>query len=223
MTRDGEFLKALIENRVVKIKPYSLVTRRAKKPFKSVVNRFVVFFCLIIFNVPVSLAQEVDPARSLEELHQTPISRFEWGLERYRNALIEHFRIDPITLEPSVPPFFINVIFSAQKNEILVEIGRTFGSSEETRAQQFCEDYLIRARSMLAIDRLGKPVSKGVSTLAADYFMSNLASDVLDLELAKELDSIVVLRGLVVAPASGIYAVCGANLTDMPIRHLQSQ
>ena len=181
-------------------------------------------FCVVVYLIVTNfaIAGEFDRAGKLQELQQTPISRFEWGLERFRNALVEHFRIDPITLEPSIPPFFINVIFSAQENEILVEVGRTFGSSEETRARQFCEDYLVRVRSMLAVDRIGNPVTKGVSTLAADYFVSGLSADQDDKELAKAIDDIVVLRGLVVAPASGIYAVCGAKLIGTPIRHLES-
>ena len=173
-------------------------------------------FALLGLAAPVGA---LEPMEALSELRETPVSRFEWGLEKYRQALKEHFRIDPLSLKPSVPPFFINVVFSEEKAEILVEIGRTFGSTEETRAREFCEDYLIRARSMLAVDRLGKPVSKGVSTLAADYFQGEETGPA-DLEIAKALDELVVLRGLVVAPASGIYAVCGARLVDMPIRHL---
>ena len=164
----------------------------------------------------------LEPLAALSELRATPISRFEWGLEKYRQALIEHFRIDPISLQASVPPFFINVIFSEEKAEILVEIGRTFGASQETRARKLCEDYLVRARSMLAVDRLGKPVTKGVSTLAADYFLASHTDAGQNLEIAKALDALIVLRGLVVAPASGIYAVCGAKLIGMPIRHLES-
>ncbi|MEM7467140.1 MAG: hypothetical protein AAF387_09670 [Pseudomonadota bacterium] len=125
-------------------------------------------------------------------------------------------------MQPSKPLFFINVIFSEKEAEILVEIGRTFGSSEESRAKKFCEDYLVRARSMLAVDRLGKPVSKGVSTLAADYFFNSTNGETVDLDVAKALDDLVVLRGLVVAPANGIYAVCDASLTNMPIKHLDS-
>ena len=166
-------------------------------------------------------AGATEPLAALNELRETPVSRFEWGLEKYRQALKEHFRIDPLTLKPSIPPFFINVVFSEEKAEILVEIGRTFGSTEETRAREFCEDYLVRARSMLAVDRLGTPVSKGVSTLAADYFQGEQTDGTTDVKTAKALDELVVLRGLVVAPASGIYSVCGAKLTGMPIRHLE--
>ncbi|MGR8947132.1 MAG: hypothetical protein ACU84Q_03735 [Gammaproteobacteria bacterium] len=183
-----------------------------------------VFFLRILLLVclpPNTLALDDNKLDPLKELQRKSVSRFEWGLERYRNALVEHFRIDPISLQPSVPPFFINVLYSEQKSEILVEIGRTFGSTEETRAKELCEQYIVRARSMLAVDKLGRPVSKGVSTLAADYFFSTLTEEEVDLEAARALDEIVVLRGLVVAPASGIYAVCGASLTNMPIRHLQ--
>ena len=170
----------------------------------------------------MSTARAAESLDALSDLRKTPITRFEWGLEKYRQGLIEHFRIDPISLQPSVPPFFINVIFNEEKAEILVEIGRTFGSTQETRARELCEEYLIRARSMLAVDRLGKPVTKGVSTLAADYFQSPHSGKEQDLDVARALDKLVVLRGLVVAPASGIYAVCGAKLTGTPIRHLQS-
>ena len=187
----------------------------------SALDNFLRLICLSVLGF-ISVTCAAEPMDILRELRETPISRFEWGLEKFRQGLVEHFRIDPLSLEPSMPPFFVNVIFSEENAEILVEIGRTFGSSEETRARQFCEDYLIRVRSHLAIDRIGNPVSKGVSTLAADYFQSPHLSVEQNLEVAKALDSIVVLRGLVVAPASGIYAVCGAKLVDMPIRHLES-
>ena len=161
------------------------------------------------------------PADIVNELQHTPISRFEWGLQQFRLALIEHFRHDPSSLEPSQPPFFINVNFEPKKVEILVEIGRTFGTVEETRARQFCEDYLVHARSMLAVDKLGRPVVEGVSSLARDFFVSSEFDETKILRIGKALDSVVVLRGLVVAPASGIYSVCGAQLIDMPIRHLE--
>ena len=178
--------------------------------------------CLVFFTLISNKVGALEPLEALAGLREAPVSRFEWGLEKYRQGLVEHFRIDPITLQPSVPPFFINVIFNEEKAEILVEIGRTFGSTQETRARELCEEYLIRARSMLAVDRFGKPVTKGVSTLAADYFQPSNSGAGQDLDVAQALDELVVLRGLVVAPASGIYAVCGAKLTGTPIRHLQS-
>lgn len=161
------------------------------------------------------------PQDIIGELQATPISRFEWGLQQYRLALIEHFRHDPSSLALSQPPFFINVTFEQNKAEILVEIGRTFGSTEETRARQFCEDYLVHARSMLAIDKVGRPVVQGVSSLAKDFFTSVDASPEVIARIGKALDAKVVLRGLVVAPASGVYSVCGARLIGMPIKHLE--
>ena len=178
--------------------------------------------CVLTMLMVHSSLDATGPLEILAPLRDTPVSRFEWGLEKYRQGLIEHFRLDPISLHPAVPPFFINVIFSEEKAEILVEIGRTFGTVEETRAREFCEEYLVRARSMLAVDRLGKPVSKGVSSLTMDYFQLAPADAGQSANIAQALDELVVLRGLVVAPASGIYAVCGAKLTNMPIRHLQS-
>ena len=187
----------------------------------TTIFRAALFSALLL--PPNALAQSASssPLDTLKQLRETPISRFEWGIERFRAALIENFRVDPISLEPSVPPFFINVNVNEKKAEILVEIGRTFGSTKETSARKFCENYLIQARSMLAVDRLGKAVVKGVSSLAADFFHPSNDADGPPVEVAKALDQLVKLRGLVVAPASGIYAVCGAKLTGMPIRHLE--
>ena len=183
---------------------------------------FVIVFCnLLLPSLLLAEPHGGSPADIVEELQSTPISRFEWGLQQYRLALIEHFRHDPTSLEPSQPPFFINVNFEPQKTEILVEIGRTFGTVEETRARQFCEDYLVHARSMLAVDKLGRPVVEGVSSLAKDFFASTKINERKISSIGKALDSLVVLRGLVVAPASGIYSVCGARLTGMPVRHLE--
>lgn len=183
-----------------------------------------ILLLVIVLLFPLEIYAETSaklPLEIVEELRQTPVSRFEWGLERYRLALIEYFRIDPISLESSVPPFFINVNFDESKPEILVEIGRTFGSTQDTKARQYCEDYLIRARSMLAVDRIGHPVVRGVSSLAKDFFMPIHSSKDSAHSVAQALDSMVTLRGLVVAPASGIYSVCAAKLTGMPIKHLE--
>ena len=183
-----------------------------------------VFISVALFLVPYVVYAETSikpPHEFVEQLHNTPVSRFEWGLERYRQALMEHFRYDPISLESSVPPFFINVNFNVAKSEIVVEIGRTFGAVQETRARQHCEDYLIRARSMLAVDKIGQPVVRGVSSLAKDFFIPIDSSEDFARSAAEALDAMVILRGLVVAPASGIYSVCGAKLTGMPIKHLE--
>lgn len=169
----------------------------------------------------MTYATDVAQTDILQALRDAPVSRFEWGLERFRNALVESFRVDPVTLAPSVPPFFINVNFDRSANEILVEVGRTFGTTEETRAKQFCEDYLLQIRSLVAVDRLGRPVSNGTSTLAADFFMPVDTPQQTLRETGGALDKVVKLRGLVVAPASGIYAVCGVQLVGGTIKHLE--
>lgn len=196
--------------------PHGLGTKLLKNCTRAIFLGSLVLACSAIAQSSLD-----SPLETLKQLRETPISRFEWGLERYRVALIEHFRVDPLSLEPSVPPFFINVVFDEEKAEILVEIGRTFGSVQENRARQFCENYLIQARSMLAVDRLGNPVVKDTSSLAADFFQASSAGEDPPISIAKALDQLVMLRALVVAPASGIYSVCGAKLIGMPIKHLE--
>lgn len=181
----------------------------------------LLFYTLLLPGIVAAESSPTSPQDIIEELQATPISRFEWGLLQYRLALIEHFRHDPSSLALSQPPFFINVTFEQDKTEILVEIGRTFGTSEETRARQFCEDYLVHARSMLAIDKVGRPVVQGISSLAKDFFSPVDAAPEVIARIGRALDAAVVLRGLVVAPASGIYSVCGARLIDMPVKHLE--
>ena len=165
-------------------------------------------------------AVEPGPDSAIDRLAGEPVSRLEWGLDRLRRALLEIFAIDPLTLEPSMPPYFINAGYAAGEGHILIEIGRTLPSVAKDEARSLCTEYLTRVRGFLSVGKTGKPAVNGISDLAAEYFHPLLATTPPDPVFARALDRSVRLRALVAAPMSGVYAICTANLTDSPIRHI---
>ncbi|MGR9093349.1 MAG: hypothetical protein ACU85U_22485 [Gammaproteobacteria bacterium] len=163
-------------------------------------------------------AVEPNPDAAIDRLAGEPVTRLEWGLDRLRRALLEIFAIDPLTLEPSTPPYFINADFEA--GYISIEIGRTLPSVAKDEARSLCTEYITRVRGFLSVGKTGVPVVNGVSDLAAEYFHPLLATTPPDPAFARALDSSVRVRALVAAPLSGVYAICTAKLTDSPIRHI---
>ena len=165
-------------------------------------------------------AVEPTPDTAIDRLAGESVSRLEWGLDRVRRALLEIFALDPLTLEPSSPPYFINANFDAGERYILIEIGRTLPSVAKDEARSLCAEYITRVRGFFSVGKTGTPAVNGVSDLAAEYFHPLLATTPPDPAFARALDSKVRLRALVAAPMSGVYAVCTAKLTDSPIRHV---
>lgn len=160
----------------------------------------------------------LDPA--IDRLAGESVTRLEWGLDRLRRSLLEIFALDPLTLEPSSPPYFINTDYAAGKRYILIEIGRTLPAVGKDEARSLCTEYITRVRGFLSVDKTGRPAVNGVSDLAAEYFHPLLATVPPDPAFARALDSTVRLRALVAAPMSGVYSICTAQLTDSPIRHV---
>ncbi len=159
-----------------------------------------------------------DPA--VESLAREPVSRLEWGLDRLRRDLLEIFAVDPLTLEPSVPPYFINANFVADDRLILIEVGRTLPSVADDEARGLCTEYITRLRGFFSVDPLGNPAVNGVSDLTEEYFHPAFATTKPDRAFARALDGAVRLRALVAAPMSGVYAICTAKLTHSPIHHI---
>jgi hypothetical protein len=162
-----------------------------------------------------------DPAAAIAQLAQGSVSRLEWGLDKLERALTETFAIDPRTLAPSSPPFFINVTYARDEGHILVEIGRSFESLGKGQADELCGDYLARVRGFLSVDRTGRPSIKQTSSLTADFFHPPTAAAPPDPGFAKALDRAVMLRGLVASPINGVFAICSASLTHSPIRYVE--
>jgi hypothetical protein len=162
-----------------------------------------------------------DPDSAVERLAKETVSRLEWGIDKLRRALVEMFATDPVTLEASTPPFFINVSYDREDGRILIEIGRTFAALSEDRARELCTQYIARTRGMLSVDRTGGPSVGDASSLAADFFHPLAAPRVPATEFAQALDRRVMLRALVASPINGVYSICTAGLTHSPIRHLE--
>jgi hypothetical protein len=158
---------------------------------------------------------------AIERLARDPVTRLEWGLDRLRRSLLEIFAIDPLTLEPVSPPYFINAGYRPSDGYILVEIGRTLPSIGTNEAKTLCAEYIARVRGFLSVGKGGRPAVNGISDLAAEYFHPIEDEDSPDPDFAHALDQSVRLRALVAAPMSGVYSICTANLTDSPIRHIE--
>lgn len=157
----------------------------------------------------------------MRQLADSHVSRLEWGIEKLKNALVANFASDPLTLEPSDPRFFINVGYNDTQGNIVIEIGRTFASVEAARARTLCADYLGRVRGFLSVDKLGKPAVGAASALAAEFFHPLAAAAPPAVEFARALDASVGLRAIVASPTNGVYAICTAELTGTPIRHVE--
>ncbi|MDP6182422.1 MAG: hypothetical protein QF609_01250 [Gammaproteobacteria bacterium] len=182
-------------------------------------RNLLVLWCIGIMLLAGGPAGADRPSNAaIEKLANEPVSRLEWGLERFERALVDTFAIDPVTLETSSPPFFINVSYEHADAHILVEIGRTFASMKQARADDLCREYIVRVRGMLSVDRAGRPAIKGSSSLAADFFHPLTAAAKPDPEFANALDAGVALRALVPSPVNGVFAICTAALTNSPVR-----
>lgn len=179
------------------------------------------FILTLLFSFTNAAANDASPAVAVEKLSREPVSRLEWGLDRLRRDLLELFAVDPLTLAPSEPPYFINANFVAADGVILIEVGRTLPSIGAEEARDSCAQYLTRVRGFLSVDTLGNPAVNGVSDLAGDYFHPTFASTEPEPGFARALDATVHLRALVAAPMSGVYAVCTAKLTGSPIHHIE--
>lgn len=180
------------------------------------------FFALaLVLSAACATANEPSPDAAVEALGREPVSRLEWGLDRLRRDLLEIFAVDPLTLEPSKPPYFINANFVADDALILIEVGRTLPSVGADEARSMCTEYITRVRGFLSVDKTGNPAVNGVSDLAGEYFHPAFAAAKPERAFARALDGAVRLRALVAAPMSGVYAVCTAKLTDSPIHHIE--
>ena len=157
----------------------------------------------------------------IDRLAASPVSRLDWGMERLHRALIAHFERDPVTLEPSAPPYFINAGFEQDDGVILIEIGRTLPTIARADAKRECEDYIARVRSFLSVTRLGNPSVGSTSALMAEYFHPSHAPDEPAAADATALDALVRVRALVASPLNGVYSICTANLTNSPVRHIE--
>jgi len=175
----------------------------------------------LILSTPWVAADDTASDAAVAALAGEPVSRLEWGLDRLRRALLEIFAIDPLTLEPSVPPYFINANVAADGRRILIEIGRTLPSVGSAQARELCAQYIMRVRGFLSVDKTGTPAVNGISDLAAEYFHPQFRAAPPDPDFARALDGAVRLRALVAAPMNGVYAVCTAKLTDSPIHHIE--
>jgi len=169
----------------------------------------------------ISTAAPPAPASALEQLAGSSVSRLEWGIDKLRRALVETFAIDPLSLEPSSPPFFVNVGYDKSAAKIRIEIGQTYPSLDDSRARTECETYIERVRGFLSVDKVGRPAIGNSSALAAEYFHPLGAAEPPAEAFARDLDHAVTLRGLVASPLNGVYAICTAGLVDTPIRHLE--
>lgn len=154
-------------------------------------------------------------------LAQQTVSRLEWGIEKLRRALMETLSIDPLTLQPSSPPFFVNVSYQSNDKRILIEIGRTFASVGNDRAKELCTEYIARVRGLLSVDPLGRPSVGGASSLAEDYFQPIDPARIANGGLAEDLDRSVFLRVLVASPLNGVFSICTASLIGSPVRHVE--
>lgn len=164
---------------------------------------------------------DADANAAIDQLANTSVSRLEWGLEKFKRALIDTFAIDPLTLETSSPPFFINVFYENDDGRILVEIGRTFPSLNEGRADELCREYIGRVRGLVSVDRSGRPSVKDASSLAIDFFHPAKSDAEPELAFAQALDATVMLRALVASPINGVFAICTASLTGSPVRFVK--
>lgn len=166
-------------------------------------------------------ANEQARVEALSTLASAPVSRLEWGIDKLRRALEQHFSIDPLTLAPSNPRYFVNVDYKSERGVILIELGRTLASLKEADAKPMCAEMIARIRSFLSVDKLGQPSIKNSSALALDYFHPLDASEPPSDAFAAALDASVQLRGLVASPINGVYSICGAGLTHSPVRHVE--
>jgi len=184
-------------------------------------NRILPAFLVIaIFSGDPALADSESNV-AIDRLAAGTVSRLEWGIEKLNRALVETFAIDPLTLEPSSPPYFVNVSFEREEGRILVEIGRTFASVKEDRAKELCSEYIARVRGMLSVGQVGRPSIGSSSSLAADFFHPMIAVDAPDIAFAQALDRAVVLRALVASPVNGVFSICTAQLTHSPVRQIE--
>jgi hypothetical protein len=179
------------------------------------------FALALVFSTASAAANEPAPDSAVAALGHEPVSRLEWGLDRLRRDLLEIFAVDPLTLEPSVPPYFINANFVADDALILIEVGRTLPAVAADEARRLCTEYITRVRGFLSVDKIGNPAVNGISDLAAEYFHPAFATAKPEPAFARALDGAVRLRALVAAPMSGVYAICTAKLTGSPIHHLE--
>lgn len=166
----------------------------------------------------ISPQDTVSPQDMVAQLVDTPVSRLEWGMLKIQRYLEEGFAIDPETLAPYSPRFYVNVEFEATAPRLVIEIGRTFPSLARDEAPELCRDYVNRVRILFNIDRVGRPIGKPWSTLAADFFLP--PNTQVDAARADAIDALVTVEGLVASPISGVYAVCGAGLRDAKVRTL---
>jgi len=185
--------------------------------------RTVLLITILVLTVAAGRAVAVEATSEsvIAQLSADPVSRLEWGLDRLRRALLENFALDPLTLEPSSPPYFINAGYDAATGTILIEIGRTLASIAAHDAKNLCSEYINRVRGFLSVGKAGVPAVNGISDLAAEYFHPTHAAEPPDRALARALDEGVRLRALVAAPMSGVYSICTARLTNSPIRHVE--
>lgn len=154
----------------------------------------------------------------VETLAQSPVSRLEWAMLRIERYLEQEFEIDPETLAPFDPRFYINLEFNREAPRLIIEIGRTFPSLARDRAAPLCRDYVNWVRVQLNVDRVGRPIGKPYSNLAQNFFASPETQVTPD--FANAIDQLVFIEGLVASPISGVFAVCGAGLRDARVRPL---
>ena len=154
----------------------------------------------------------------VEMLAQTPVSRLEWAMLRIERYLEQEFEIDPETLAPFDPRFYVNLEFNREAPRLIIEIGRTFPSLGQDRAAPLCRDYVNWVRVQFNVDRVGRPIGKPYSNLAQEFFVSPETE--VTPEFADAIDQLVFIEGLVASPISGVYAVCGAGLRDARVRSL---
>lgn len=164
-------------------------------------------------------ADAMSAAKAAAELSTMPVSRLEWGMLRLERYLDEQFALDPTTLAPYEPPFFINLKYDADTPRLVIEIGRTFSELDADRAAPLCREYVNRVRILFNVDKVGRPIAAPHSALARDYFLPLSAPEV-DARFAHAIDRLVYVQGLVASPLSGAYAVCGAGIRDAEVRFL---
>lgn len=167
---------------------------------------------------PDEAAAGVTVRTIVDQLANTPVSRLEWGMLQIQRYLDEEFAIDPETLAPYDPRFYINVEFNAASPRLVIEVGRTFPSLNREQAPTLCRDYVNRVRILFNVDRVGRPIGKPYSTLARDFFLSPESE--VDPATADAIDAMIYVEGLVASPITGVYSVCGAGLRDPQVRAL---
>ena len=87
-----------------------------------------------IYGLPTLAQEPRNPA--IEQLSGATVSRLEWGLEKLEQSPDQHFSIDPLSLEPSSPPHFVNVSWDPDDQQISIGMGRTFPAINDEQATQ---------------------------------------------------------------------------------------